>query len=82
MSKYWVGITPQYKRELFISNKKPTVAAFGDLYNYVIGPFYTKLAAELMQKHGENNPHLQHTSYAEKLAKKGRVALRKEGFNV
>jgi hypothetical protein len=79
---YFVGITPKYKREVFNYYGRPTVASHGDYYNLAIGPFSSKLAAELMAVHGEGNPHMQHTSDCNRLAKKGRVWLRSRGFRV
>lgn len=66
--KYYVGRNDS-KGEVFLSNETPTELSHGNKYKYVIGPFRTKKAADLMAKDGYNNPHLQTVSDAERLAK-------------
>jgi len=80
--KYYVGALSYQRKEIFQVSHTPTEDEYGDLYLYVIGPFRTKLGAEIMMKHGTNNPHIQHVRDAEKLASYGRSSLRKSGFKV
>jgi len=79
--RYYVGVNKNY-REVFRATKTPTERSHGHVYLYVIGPFTSKLAAELMAKHGEGNPHMQHVSECNALARKGREWLRNRGFSV
>lgn len=55
--------------EVFKSESDPTEETHGHLYTYVIGPFQTRRGADFMAKYGRGNPHLQHVSDAERLAK-------------
>lgn len=79
--RYYVGVTKNY-RTTFRAAETPTEKTHGHLFIYVIGPFASKLAAELMAIHGEGNPHMQHVSECNTLARKGREWLRKRGFGV
>jgi len=56
-------------REVFKSKETPTETSHGRKYGSVIGPFRTKRGAEVMAKHGGNNPHIRSVSDAERLAK-------------
>ena len=59
------------KREKFRSAVHPTQDIHGQTYSYVIGPFRTARGAEFMRDYGANNPHCQHVSDAERLARHG-----------
>lgn len=80
--RLYVGHIKSGLHEIFYCSHIPTERSHGNKYRYVIGPFRTLLAAEIMARHGENNPHLQHVADAELFAKSGRVMLRREGFDV
>ena len=72
-----------HHREIFTTNGyMPTFHTHGIRYTAVIGPFRSRLAAEIMAKHGENNPHFQHVEDAESFARLGRTVLRGRGFDV
>ena len=64
----YVGLKSGH-REVFKSKKPPTEASHGRKYGSVIGPFRTKRGAEVMARHGGNNPHIRSVSDAERLAK-------------
>ena len=65
---YFVGCVGA-KRTVFNSVRTPTWESHGHLYNAVIGPFYTRMGAAFMAKHGQNNPHCQCVADAERLAR-------------
>ena len=68
----YVGIvkgTHEYVR--FWSKTNPTEETHGERFVATIGPFRTVAAAELMKKYGKGNPHMQHVSDCERLAKRG-----------
>jgi len=63
--------------EVFRAARTPTEASHSKRYDYVVGPFRTMFAAELMaQFGGQGNPHYQHVEDAEAYAK----AYRKRGL--
>ena len=66
--KYYVGVKGT-KREVFLSEKTPTADSHGHKFTYVIGAFRTKNGAQIMEKYGHDNPHLQTVSEAERMAK-------------
>lgn len=78
---YYVG-RKENQYEVFTSAVTPSEGFFGHRYRYVIGPFANKLAAIIMAHHGQGNPHLQHASDANRLARKGVKWLRDRGFRV
>ena len=63
----YVGVSGT-RRNVFRASRTPRETDYPQ-YRYVIGPFRTAAAARLMAEHGENNPHLQTVSDAERLAK-------------
>lgn len=71
-NKLYLGVSIKgcdMKRELFRAASTPTFETHGATYNYVIGPFRTKLAGEIMRDFGRSNPHLQSVYDAERLAR-------------
>lgn len=65
--RYYVG-EKNGKRSIFRSAKTPTQVSHGRDFTYVIGPFSTKLGAEVMANaHG---PQIQTVSEAERYAKR------------
>jgi hypothetical protein len=54
--------------EIFRTSKEPTEASHGHKYSNAIGPFRTKLGAEVML-HARGSPTIQTVSDAEKIAK-------------
>ncbi|MFA5136954.1 MAG: hypothetical protein WC489_06235 [Patescibacteria group bacterium] len=65
---YYVGVKSG-ARAVFTAKKTPTVESHGEKYGYVIGPFRTKAAAELMRD-THPNPHIQTVADAERIAKR------------
>jgi hypothetical protein len=63
--------------EVFYSDTPPTEESHGHIFTYVIGPFRTRLAADIMCYVGQGNPHLQHTGDAERMAKR----IRSQGYS-
>ena len=62
-----VGIRENgYRREVF---RPYDPNAYGNIYDYVVGPFKTLRGAEFMAKYGRNNPHCQTVDDAERLSK-------------
>ena len=79
MKKYYVGIVPKTLRHrMFRANSTPTFATHGEAYVYVIGPFRTRRGADLMAKHGRNNPHCRCVDEAERLAERLAVYFDRE----
>ena len=73
MRKYtrpYVGIKNGLGREVFRAIETPTEELYGYLYLAVIGPFRTARAARIMARYGDNNPHLQCVSDAERISKR------------
>jgi len=68
--RIYVGYCKNNKKmKKFSSGSVPTEKEFGLKYFAVIGPFVTARGADFMVKYGENNPHIQTVSDAERLAK-------------
>ena len=80
--KYYVGISRKSRDVVRIYDKEIPLFEEAQTYFALIGPFRTKLAAEILAFHGEGNPHIRCVSDAERIAKRGRIQLRKEGFLV
>lgn len=79
-SKYYVATEKStLKRVLLRLINPPTEESHGEWYMMVIGPFKTMRGAEFMRDYGQNNPHCQSVSDAERLAKQGHsgYAIRK-----
>jgi hypothetical protein len=55
--------------EAFKASATPTTDSHGHLYAGVVGPFRTKRAALWAEQYGSMNPHFQHVSDAERIAK-------------
>lgn len=73
-TNYYVGVRlgleeGTQERRMFTAPHEPTAQTHGHLYIYVIGPFRTKQAAALMAVFGGGNPHLQHVTDAERMAR-------------
>lgn len=66
--RYYVGITPSCRYEVFRANVIPTQLDYGLTYRAIIGPFRTKRGARYMAAYGRGNPHLQHVDDAERFA--------------
>jgi hypothetical protein len=66
--KIYLGKTKQRRWEIFRHSSDPTDVSHGNRYLYVVGPFRTIKGAEFMAEYGDNNPHCQTVSQAEKLA--------------
>jgi hypothetical protein len=69
ITKNYVGVRHNDEREIFQASAEPKEELYGSLYKYVIGPFRTERGAKFMRDYGRNNPHCQHVSDAERLAK-------------
>jgi hypothetical protein len=66
---FYVGVSST-SRIVFRSAVTPTTDSLvakidPDAYQYVIGPFRTRGAAELMKRYGMGNPHLRSVSLCE-----------------
>ena len=70
--KIYVGALHGGRRVVFRSSVTPTEATHGSQYRYVIGPFRTAAAANLMVMSGEGNVHIQTVADAER-------AIREQG---
>lgn len=73
MKSIYVGAKTNGGYELFSSQSTPTEKSHGSIYRYVIGPFDTQLAAELMRDYGHNNPHMACVEDCEKIARTGKL---------
>jgi hypothetical protein len=80
--RYYVGVSRTKWDVIRIYEKEIPLFEKAKTYFALIGPFRTKIGAEIMAFHGGGNPHLQCVSDAERIAKRGRAQLRKEGFRV
>ena len=68
-SQWYVGCK-NGARTPFKSEFTPTEATHGAQFTGVIGPFRTRRGAWFDAAVGANNPHIQHVSDAERIAKK------------
>lgn len=60
--------------EIFRASETPTRDTHGDRYACVIGPFVSMAGARIMVAHGGNNPHIQSSTDADRMAKTHRCA--------
>lgn len=65
---YFVGCKVGQSRTVFLHAGIPTAESH-PMFGYVIGPFRTRKAADLMASIGENNPHIRTVAEAERIAK-------------
>ena len=56
--------------EVFHWKTTPTQDSHGHKYDYVTGPFNSSKGASIMARYGRNNPHLQTTTDADRMASK------------
>lgn len=54
---------------IFRASDTPTSDTHGDRYAAVIGPFASMAGARIMVAHGGNNPHIQSSTDADRMAK-------------
>ena len=72
-SALYVGVNREGRGEVFRSAQTPTESSHGNRYAYVVGPFRTRLAADLMAEFGRKAAiHYQHVSDAEAFAQQYR----------
>lgn len=73
-TKYYVGVrlteTERQERCVLRVDAEPSRESHGHLYVYVIGPFRTMAGAAIMAVFGQGNPHLQHVTDAERMARR------------
>lgn len=55
---------------VFRCDTEPTAETHGREYAAVVGPFRTVRGAKTMLHYGNNNPHIQHVSDAERIGRK------------
>ncbi len=79
MRKLYLGWLTTGGQEIFRSENLPQIATHGDKYKFVVGPFRTLTGAKAMLHYGDNNPHMQCVSDAEKIGKKYKEELSRMG---
>jgi len=67
---YYTGLKLSGGRETFLYKGYVSEKTHGHRYSAVIGPFYSKFAADLMSLYGRNNIHLPSVHAAQEWAKR------------
>lgn len=76
--KFYVGVKSCFernKRSVFYCYLTPTFESHGDRFDYVIGPFKTREAADFMAGPGFNHPNCLTPNDAERFVETGSFAV-------